>query len=304
MALLQIQMFGVLTIRDESGPLGGVDWRKPQELLCYLILHRSRSHQREALAGLLWAETTTSQSRANLRKAIWRLQACLRPRLAPGQPLLLSDADRLQIHPLADIWSDIELLSRAYLLAEGRPGERLEPAEAEQLARAVDFYRGALLEGWYEEWCLYERERFQQMYLVLLDKLMGYCEVSRQFERGLAYGRRALCCEPAHEQIHRRLMRLHFGAGDRTAALRQFERCAAALRDSFDLAPSECTTALYEQIRQVAPPAASADLPPLPAPEIYTLVDNLRQMHEALGGMQTQIRGHLRALEDLIGARE
>jgi DNA-binding SARP family transcriptional activator len=53
----------------------------------------------------------------------------------------------------------------------------------------------------------------------------------------------------AHERIHRRLMRLYYLAGDRTAALRQYERCVTLLREELGVDPSERTVALYRQIR-------------------------------------------------------
>ena len=34
-------------------------------------------------------------------------------------------------------------------------------------------YRGDLLTGWYQDWCLIERERYQCMFVSLLDKLMA-----------------------------------------------------------------------------------------------------------------------------------
>lgn len=304
MALLRVEMFGVLSLRDEGGPLGGLDFHKVQELLCYLLLYRGRRHQREALAGLLWADTTTAQSRANLRKAIWRLHASLKTVVDPRRPLLESGAESVRIHPLADVWSDVEAFAQTYASVEGRLGEQLTPDEANGLGHAVETYRGSLLEGWYEEWCLCERERFQLMYLAMLDKLMGYCEVSGQFERGLTYGQRALSCEPAHEQIHRRLMRLHFGAGDRTAALRQYERCAVVLRDTFGLPPTDHTTALYHEIRQSSPPpVVGRMLPAAPNPVLSTLVDGLRRVDSSLDQLQLQVREHIRALEELLGPR-
>jgi DNA-binding SARP family transcriptional activator len=43
-------------------------------------------------------------------------------------------------------------------------------------------------------------------------------------------------------------MRLHYLAGDRSEALRQFKRCAAALRSELDVAPSARTIGLYREI--------------------------------------------------------
>ncbi|NIN69138.1 MAG: hypothetical protein GTO63_31510, partial [Anaerolineae bacterium] len=78
--------------------------------------------------------------------------------------------------------------------------------------------------------CLYERERLQNMYLAILDKLVSYSEVQGAYEAGLGYGSRILSYDGARERTHRRLMRLYYLAGDRTAALRQYDSCVEALR--------------------------------------------------------------------------
>ncbi len=117
------------------------------------------------------------------------------------------------------------------------------------LQQAVDLYQGDLLEGWYQEWCISERERFQAIYLLLLNKLVQYCEIHRKCEIGLVFGEKLLRHDRAYERAHRQMMRLYFLAGDRTGALRQYQRCAVALKEELDVEPSERTVLLYEQIK-------------------------------------------------------
>ena len=70
------------------------------------------------------------------------------------------------------------------------------------------------------------------------------------YEEGLAYGARTLRFDGARERTHRRMMRLYYLAGDRTDALRQYDRCVAALRRELGVSPSAHTVALYNQIRR------------------------------------------------------
>src|SRR5690606_21846309 len=110
-------------------------------------------------------------------------------------------------------------------------------------------YRGELLEGWYQDWCLQVRERLQNQFLTMLDKLMGYAEQQRAYETALAYGARILHVDAAHERTHQRMIRCWYLSGDRTAALRQYEQCCAALNDELGVEPALQTTTLYESIR-------------------------------------------------------
>src|ERR1700675_5041594 len=87
------------------------------------------------------------------------------------------------------------------------------------------------------------------MSLAMRSKLMSYCESHDQYENGLQHGARILACDRAREHTHWRLMRLQYLAGNRTGALRQYERCVAALREELGVKPAKRTTELYEQIR-------------------------------------------------------
>ena len=87
------------------------------------------------------------------------------------------------------------------------------------------------------------------MQLAMLNKLMTYFETIEEYEMGLVYGHRILQFDRAHERTHRRMMRLHYLAGDRTAALRQYDRCTAALDGELSVKPAKWTVSLYNQIK-------------------------------------------------------
>ena len=260
---LRISLFGKFDVRLGKRRLAGLEARKVQELLCYLLLHRDRPHSREVLASLLWGENTTSQSRKYLRQALWQLQAALSLQSeSAGASLLLVEPDWVQLSPKADFWLDVAAFERAYDAARGVPAKELDPDQVEGLRAAAGLYQGDLLEGWFQDWCLYERERLQNMYLVMLDKLMDYCEVHHEYEAGVDHGVRILRCDRAHERTHRRLMRLHYLSGDRTMALRQYQRCVDALREELNVEPARGTVALYHQVRadrlEIALPLAAS----------------------------------------------
>jgi len=202
------------------------------------------------LADLLWGNNSTTQSTGYLRKALWQLQSALDSQTEPiNGRLLLVDPGWVQLNPEADLWLDVAVFEQAFSLVQGVPGKELDHQRVQTLRSAVDLYRGDLLEGWYQDWCLYERERLQQMYLIMLDKLMAFCEAHGDCEAGLVYGFLVLRHDRARERAHRRLMRLHYLTGDRTAALRQYERCVAALDEEFGVRPVKRTVTLCEQIR-------------------------------------------------------
>ena len=316
MSALNIHLFGKFSVRAQEQPLEGLDACKVQELLGYLLIHRERPHTRESLAGLLWGDTATDKSKKYLRQTLWHLQSALESQFdgrdhhsgegADGA-LLFAAHDWVRLNQNSAMWLDVEVFERAFALVQGKAGHDLDAETKRIVQEATELYKGDLLEGWYQDWCLYERERLQNMYLVMLDKLISYSEAHRDYELGLLYGSLILRYDRARERTHRQLMHLHYMSGDRTAALRQYERCVGALRDELDVAPDRRTVALYQQIRldqldeqaaaPAAIPAASAEPSAVSLPEV---LGRLQQLQRVMSDVQQRIQQDIKAVQQAL----
>ncbi|OGO19660.1 MAG: hypothetical protein A2Z14_10475, partial [Chloroflexi bacterium RBG_16_48_8] len=247
MAGLKVRLFGKCSIEKENQILADFDSGKSQELFCYLLLNRQQHHNRETLAGLLWDSNSTSQSKKYLRQALWQLQSILQDDAHSSQPsILLIEPDWIRVNPEADLWIDVAEFEVAYKKAHGLQGWQLDAETLQALEDAERLYTDDLLLGWYQDWALFERERLQNMFLSILDKLMVYCEAHGEYERGINHGMRILSFDRAHERTHQSLMRLYYLSGDRTAALRQYIRCQQALKEELGVDPARRTQELYE----------------------------------------------------------
>ena len=239
---VRIRLLGQVSIEQDGQPPTDLP-AKALELLCLLLLHRDRAHSRDELSALLWPDASTSLGRKYLRQALWQLQSGLTAELlvlTPGWIRL--DAD-------ADWWLEVDTFERAWDASRDVAGAGLTGTQAHDLEEAVALYRGDLMDGSYSDWCMYERDRLLLTYLGMLEKLMRYCDAHQRYPQGVAYGHRILRHDPAREITHQQLMRLYYRAGDRTTALRQYERCVAALERELGLAPTAGTVALRDQIR-------------------------------------------------------
>lgn len=309
MPTLKISLFGKFCVSRNERVLEGLDARKVQELFCYLLLHRNHSLPRETLASVLWPDTTTLLSRKNLRQALWQLQSALGSQNeSVGERILIVEPEWIRLNSEADFWLDIAVVEHAFELTQKVSGKELDAQMARVLQDVVQLYQGPLLEGWYADWCLYERERLQGIYLTLLDKLMGYCEARRDYETGLLYGMRILCYDRARERTHRRLMRLHYLNGDRAAALRQYEQCSAALEEELNVKPSKGTVTIYQQILadQLDEPDAvliSAE-PSLEISEYLLpgILKRLLQLQATLSDLQNQLGQSIQVVEEALAS--
>jgi len=319
MMALSVCLFGRFAAETDRQPVISLSGAKVQELFSYLLLHRTRPHRREALTTLLWPDVPDVQSKRYLRKTVWQLQSALAQLTPPdAPPILHADPDWLQVSAEADSWLDVAQFECAYRLAEDTAGEEMEPTTVARAEAAVELYRGDLLEGWYQEWCLFERERLERMYLSLLDKLISHCAARGRYEAGISYGTRALRHDPARERTHRRLMRLHALAGSRSEALHQYAVCVDTLRRELGVAPSERTNALYHHIlitgdepeaaalapaRRLRPPPENSPTLPTPNGEVNHALARLEQMLSLLSETQRLVQQNMStvaaALDDL-----
>ncbi len=304
MHIPSVSLFGKFRVQLGHKVLTSFNASKVQDLFCYLLFHHHCPHPREKLADLLWGDNPTIQSKRYLRKALWQLQAVLNPHASStSNCLLLVEPDWVQVDPQADFWLDVALFEQAFATVSGVPGQELDFQQVLTLLNALGLYRGDLLEGCYQEWCLYERERLQHMYLVMLDKLMGYCEAHHEYRVGLTCGTLILRYDRARERTHWRMMRLHCLDGDRTGALRQYERCIAALDEELGVGPAKRTAALYEQIRSdqlydlTLAPAETVTTPEVSDSPLPKVLERLKRRQQVLTNVQRQIQQDIQAME-------
>ncbi len=307
MDLLRITLFGKFSMWRGSKPLIGFEAQKVQELFAYLLLNRNRPHPREALASILWEHCSTEQSKMYLRRVLWQGQQTLGSLLGPDEPgLLVVEREWIRLNEEANLWLDVAVFEWAYERVRGVSGHRLDRQAVQDLREAVRLYASDLLENWYQDWCLFERERLQNMYLAMLDKLIDDCEAHHEYELGLDYGQRILRIDRAREHTHRRLMRLLYLAGNRTGALRQYRCCAAALEEELDVKPAHATTMLYEQICAdqgeavaeetfAAAPASARARSVLP-----DRLDHIIDLQQMISSVQAHIQREIEAIEHAL----
>lgn len=309
MMALRIDLFGRFEISCSGNPVAGLEGRKVQELLAFLLLQRPRAFSREYLAELLWGQRAPAQSKKYLRQTLWQVHsalAALDGEAERSAPLQVDD-QWVCFNQQCPLWLDVAAFEEAYGAAQGIAGRDLDDDRAAGLRQAVGLYHGDLLEGCYADWCLFERERLQNMYLAMLDKLMAHCEAHGDFEAGLGFGALILRVDRARERTHRQMMRLYGLARQRTDALRQYQRCIEALREELDVAPSPRTVELAAQLRAglLEDPIPSAAVLNDTAPDhaLPEVLARLQQMQQRLADMQREIGENIEVVEAALGGR-
>lgn len=244
---LKVSLFGKFYVHCGEQAVENLDACKVQELFCYLLLHAGQPHHREKLAGLLWQKQPAAKSKNYLRRTLWQLQNAFK-KYDGSESFMQVEPDWIRIDYANCLRVDTAVFESAFEQVNGKQAAELDETAVSLLIEAVQKYKGDLLEGWYHDWCLFERERFRQMLLLMLDKLMIYFEKIGAYELAISQGMQILRHDQARERTHRKLMRLHYLSGDRTGALRQYKKCKAILNEELGVAPGNNTEDLRHQI--------------------------------------------------------
>ena len=235
---------------------------KARQLLGYLACHPNRDLCRDSIIATLWGDTQEDQGRRSLRQTLWQVQNVIKPcKINSIQPLIEARADwiRLNLHP--EVSFDVIQLERLYKQCRGLTARRTPmPASFQEVA---SLYSGPFLEGCFESWCVQPRERFQEMYIELLEQMMDHEFTAENTEAATDIAHKILDVDPTHEDAHWTIMSHYRRLGDRTGALRQYQVCLQTLREEYDMPPGKRLVALYDLIRR-DPGEKPTVLPPVP----------------------------------------
>ncbi len=252
MGVLRIRLFGTVQVSHDGEARGSKPIHGVQALLAYLVLHRRKTHAREVLSGLFWGEQTDVRARSCLSTALWRLRQVLEPPgVARGTYLLTSGAGEVGFNWQSDHWLDVAAFEDGLQRLFRLKSERLT-LDWPSVEGAVAQYTGDLLEGFYEDWALRERERLRMLYLDGLGRLLDHYSESEALEHALDCGRRILALDPLREEIHRAIIRLHLRSGHRALALQQYRTCRDLLDQELGVDPMPETVALHDEIAAAA----------------------------------------------------
>jgi predicted ATPase/DNA-binding SARP family transcriptional activator len=258
LAGLTLRLLGPVRVTLAGLPLS-LAYEKLLALLIFLTVEAERAHRREFLADLLWPELDAAAARHNLSQALFHLRRLGGSDAEPA--LLLTTRETVRLNPASATWVDV----MAFRTLVNQAGSTVEQLEA-----AIGLYEGGFGEGLtirdsanFEDWVLQTGEQLRRQACDLLQRLSDPHTGAPDVAQACAYARHWVALDPLNEAAQRRLMRALANAGQRTAALVQFEQCRRLLEAELGVAPEPETIALYEALKLPASAAAVAPVAPL-----------------------------------------
>jgi DNA-binding SARP family transcriptional activator len=309
MERLRIELFGGVRLHWGERPFtGGFRTQKSKELFAFLVLGRGRSYSRSGLATVFWGDHPEPEARRNLRHNLSDIRKLLLHNGIEPDSYFTVGSNEIGFSPSADFWLDVAEFQTHCDSAESDAHSPLGQNGKESLERALELYRGELLESVYEDWCQHEREALRDRFLNALACLMQYHQMRREWDAAIAHGKRLLRHDVLLEHIHRDLMHCYYRAGNRPFALKQFLECARCLSEELNVGPMEETTTLYQHILNedtkgiarihggvLGSPASGLQGP---SDQVDRTISNLNVAREQLDDASTKID---KAIQDVLG---
>lgn len=234
--------------------------QKAARLLAYLAFYNRTAHPREELAALLWPEATEKASRHNLRTTLYEIRRLLEPSEVEPGSVLAADRDSVRLVPDA-FTTDVAVFTAA---AAAVVADDAAPIDA--LKRALAWYRGEFLAGFFDTWILSERRRLATLHAEVLARLLDALAAAGRRVEAVDVAHNLIARDPLDDAAHLSLMRLYAAEGRISAALDQYRAFAAVLRDELGVEPSPEARTFELELRRRAEAEAPTSSKPVDAP--------------------------------------
>lgn len=245
MPMLSIRLFGrpEIFLDKKSVKLAR---RKSRALLFYAAAH-IQPVPREAVLDLLWIDLPRPAALQTLRTSLYGIKQVL------GEAVQI-DQQFISLSP------QVAVDAREFQTGLERAEDHVEGLE-----QTLSLYAGEFMQGFqipdsaeFEDWINLEREHYRQIAIRNFAQLATHHKNEKNYRLAIDNLNRALTIQPLQEDLHRERILLHFLAGDRPAAIQQYDALRKLLDRELGVPPMAETRALYDQILTDHAPTVSA----------------------------------------------
>lgn len=250
---LRVRTLGAFGVWRGDDEVRDRDWRsvKARQLLQLLLVERGRMLPRDLIMDTLWPGLEAEAAANNLRVTLSRLTRAIEPQRPEGAPTyyVIQQGETYGFNSESDYELDVADFGAA--ITRGRSAEQLSKLNEAtgHYYQAISLYSGPFLpDCLYEDWSVVERERLNLLFNDTSLRL-GELLLERSPDEAIGLAWRVLEYDQAQEEAYRLLMRAYAGQGERSTALRLYQRCVTALQSELGVEPLPETVKLYEELR-------------------------------------------------------
>lgn len=241
--MLRVRLLGGAVVEGEEGPIGGAaGQRKSLAVLGLLGTTGHRGMSRDRILAYVWPEVELEKASHRLTQILYALR-----RELGTDDLFLGSCD-LRLNPervSSDVW------------------EFETARQAGDLERAVELYRGPLLDGFFlteasefERWVENERAGLAQQVVEALETLAAKATAAGDSHRAAWWWQRLAEHDPLSSRVTIHLMSALAAAGNRAEAVERARNYQKLLERELQAAPNPAVVALADHLRRGPPEGA------------------------------------------------
>ena len=237
---MRIELFGTLSVTSKDGRPVSISGSKTQGLIAFLAANLGMSPTRDRIMALFWGDRFTDQARQSLRQAVSKLR---RLGLDSDEDIVLTEDDRIGLNP-ETVQVDVD----EFFDLAGNP-------TAEEAQRALEIMKGPLLDGIYgqqvdfEDWLTTERQRVVSSASKMFEQVADHQVQQGELASALETARRLTSLDPLRDGSQMLVIRILAQAGERAAAIKQFNSYEAMLQDELGVGAGPDLQKLIREIR-------------------------------------------------------
>ena len=216
-----------------------------------LLGKHGHQHRRLALLAVLAAAGEEGRSRDQLHVLFWPDATQARARHSLEQLLY---AIRTSIHE--DVFAGVNPVRLNSAVVCSDIGDFQQAVAANDLARAVEVYRGPFLDGFYlsdapefEQWLNAERSNLERIYSVALERLAQKAAAERDHTGEIRWRRELAVTDPVSSKNATGLIRAMMSAGDNASALQFAEQYEAIVAKELGTSVGPSVASLVAEAR-------------------------------------------------------
>lgn len=239
--LLEIHQFGHFSLFLGGREVDDSLWqtKHARHMFIYLALNAGKAASEEKLMDMFWRDSPQEKAKQNMQTTLTRIRNVFRKHFAEVelQEFVVKSGEFLKFNTGTNYWSDVEEFERSLEKGAACESSGNTKQAMVEYRKAEHLYKGALLEGIYEDWCIRKREELQEKFLDALARLSAYHLERGSHEAALNYARAILEEDAFNSRGMTCLMKSLSVSGKRDAAVKRYHQYCRQIEKELSLPP-------------------------------------------------------------------
>ncbi len=236
----EARAFGKAAVIIDGRLISRTDWDSAAaKELFFFLLANPQGLPKEEILNTLWGDVPPAKANGIFHTTAYRM------RRAVSRDCLLYGDGLYRINPGMNLWHDVNAFN--WLTTEAERSHSIED-RVQYWREAIALYQGDYFEDSYSDWSIPIRTNLLDKFLRALTSLADHYGQDGRLVDAIELYQRILAKDNFREDIYRSLILLQLKSGDRSSALKTFQRCVQVLKDEVGVEPSPETQELYNRI--------------------------------------------------------